>query len=119
MSATLAQILFAATEFRYTSAVSDSLTKSRNPLAVELTMDTLFQNSGAADSLAFEILALRKSGADWAMNVVRGQLLVEIGDTITVVYPRFGLSAGKNFIVKRIRRDASNQYDQFMLYGPQ
>jgi len=94
--------------------------KTRDPLATELVYGTLIEKGADAQAFQQEILDLRRADRfDWQLQIVKDRYTFGIGDTISVFYPRFGFDNGANFIVKRIRRDQTSNYDTVMLYGPQ
>src|SRR6478609_6277006 len=104
------RVAFAAREYR-TTISEDTAIQTKHPLSAELEYNTLLKLSTDAQTFGDEVLALRKLDRDtWAMAVSRQNYTVELGDTITVTYPRFGLDAGKNFIVKRLKRDSNMLY---------
>ena len=119
MPVDVARVAFANREYR--TVVSQDLdVQVRHPLAVELEYNTLFSSSSDALTFASQILALRKLDRDtWAMVVNRQNYSIELGDTIRVTYPRFGLGFGANFIVKRLKRDSNVLYDELTLFGPE
>lgn len=121
MPVDFARASFAVSEYRKTSARQDPTVKIRDPLATELEFNSLLESEADANALGDYILALRKVNGrnNWNLAVKAGALDVEIGDTITVVYPRFGLQDGKNFIVKRIKKAQASLFDEFTLFGPQ
>lgn len=115
------RITFAQKEFRTTAPQEDSAVLTRHPMATELTFTTLMQNNSDAVAFALEILGLRKLDRwNWACYVNKINYPgLEIGMTITITYPRFGLQAGKNFIIKRLKTDSNALFDELSLFGPQ
>jgi hypothetical protein len=114
----LNRLNFAAVEFRK-ATVEDSTVKTNEPLATEFQLQTPFASESPAANLASHLLNLRKTNrGDWVVLVKEGMNFT-IGETITLRHRRFGLLNGKNFIVKRIRRDLSGVYDQLTLFGPE
>ena len=113
------RVAFAQQEYR--TVVSQDLTvQTKHPLSVDLEYNTLLSLQSDAQTFGDQILALRKVDRDtWSLYVNRQNYTIEMGDTITLVYPRFGLDGGKNFIVKRLKRDSSLLYDELTLFGPQ
>ena len=113
------RVAFAQREYR--TVVSEDLgVQTKHPLAVELEYNTFISDETDAQDFGDQILALRKEDrSTWSLYVNRQNYQLEIGDTITLVYPRFGLSNGANFIVKRIRRDSNLLYDELTLFGPE
>ncbi len=113
------RVAFAMREYR--SIISEDLAvQAQHPLSVELEFNTFISTQAAAQTFADEVLSLRKLDRDtWTLLVNRQNYQVELGDTITVFFPRFGLSGGKNFIVKRLKRDANLLYEELTLFGPE
>lgn len=116
----LDRVQYARLEFRKTEPAQDAAIKTADPLATDQEVLSLLKNTTDANVFRDQLFELRKiSRYDWSLAVPRGVVTAKVGDTITVSYPRFGLNNGKNFIVKRIRRDTSQLFDQLTLYGPQ
>lgn len=113
------RVAFAVREYR-TVTVEDTAVQTKHPLSVELEFTTFISSSADATTFGTQILNLRKVDRDtWAAVVNKQNNTIEIGDTITLVYPRFGMDSGKNFIVKRLKRDSNVLYDELTLFGPQ
>lgn len=120
MPVDFARVSFSLTEFRKVTQ-TDASVKTRDPLSTELEFNSLLDSEADATTFASQILDLRKVNGrnDWSLTIRKGAINPDIGDTITIVYPRFGLNAGRNFIVKRMKRSQSSLYDEFTLFGPQ
>jgi hypothetical protein len=114
------RVSFAISEYRKTGKRQDLSVQTRDPLATELEFSTLLESQQAANAFGDEVLYLRKFHGrnDWVLNIKKGAINPEIGDTIVVTYPRFGLQSGKSFIVKRMKRSQAGLFDEFTLYGP-
>lgn len=119
MSVDIARISFATREYR--SVIAQDLTiQTKHPLATELEFNTFLSNSVDAAVFGSYLLNLRKLDRfNWYMRILRENYNFTVGDTITVTHPRYGLSAGKNFIVKRIRNDVNNPWVEVTLFGPE
>jgi hypothetical protein len=117
----VARFVFAQREYRTTAPIEDLAVFTKHPLATELEYNTLLREESDANAFGLYVLELRKLDRwTWACYVNKANYSgLEIGQTITVVYPRFGLSAGKNLIVKRIKRDSNALFDELTLIGPQ
>jgi len=115
----VARVAFALREYR--TVVQEDLTvQTKHPLSGEMEFNTLISSSTDATTFASQILGLRKLDRDtWAVAINRQNYAIELGDTVTIVYPRFGLDTGKNFIVKRLKRDSNVLYEELTLFGPQ
>ena len=121
MAVDASRIAFALREYRSAPAVQDLTVQTRHPLATELQQDTLLRTEADASAFAADILALRKLDRwNWGCYIRQQNYPnLEVGMTLTIVYPRFGLSAGKNFIVKRLVEDSSALFYETTLFGPQ
>jgi hypothetical protein len=121
MGADVARIAFAQREYRTTAAIEDPVILARHPLATEMEYNTLFSNESDAVTFGTAVLGLRKLDRwTWSCFVNKENYpSLEIGQTIRVMYPRFGFDLGKNFIIKRIKTDASSQLDELNLFGPE
>jgi hypothetical protein len=119
MAVDIARIAFAGREYR--SVTSEDLSvQTRRPLATELTYNTFIGSSAEALTFGNGILSLLKQDRyNWSIRVKRDVYNVSVGDTITVIYPRFGLETGKNFIVKRVRIDTTSPFVDMALFGPE
>ncbi len=120
MSIDVARIGFSQKEYRGVT-VSDGTVKTRHPLALELTYNTLIKNEADAISFGNDILNLRKLDRwNWVCLVADEYYPnLIIGKTITITYPRFGLQNGKNFIIKRVKTNFDSPYAELGLFGPQ
>ena len=119
MALDLDRVAFAQREYR--TVVSEDLAiQTKHPLAVEMEYNTLISSAADAQAFGDSLLALRKLDRDtWSLYINKQNYDFDVGVTITLVYPRFGLQAGGNFIVKRIKRDSGLLYDELTLFGPQ
>lgn len=110
---------FALTEYR--SVVSEDMTvKTKYPLSSELEYNTLISSETDAQNFGLYVLGLRKLDRNsWQCLLAERDYDFDVGDTITLFYPRFGFDAGKNFIVKRLKRSANSLFHELSLYGPQ
>lgn len=121
MAVDVARIAFAQKEYRTAPAVEDTAVKTRHPLAVELDYNTLLRSDTDASAFGAIVLGLRKLDRwTWACYINKANYPgLEIGQTITLVYPRFGFDNGKNFIIKRLKTDSNALYDELTLFGPE
>lgn len=120
MTVDVTRVAFAQTEYRLAS-VEDASVKTKHPLALELTMDTFLKNESDALLFGSNVLSLRKLDRwTWGCYVVkRFYPNLAIGRTITLAYPRFGFTNGKNFIIKRLKTDELSPYSELTLFGPE
>ncbi len=88
---------------------------------MEMEFVTFLRSESDAVAFGTDFFNLRKLDRwSWACYVNKANYPgLEVGQTITVFYPRFGLSAGKNFIIKRIKTDSNAVFDELTLFGPQ
>lgn len=121
MATDVARVAFAQREYRTAPPVEDLTVLARHPLSVELTYNTLLRNETDATTFGTYVLGLRKLDRwTWACYVnKRNYPALEIGQTITVFYPRFGFTTGKNFIIKRLKTDSNAIFDELTLFGPE
>ena len=121
MAIDVARIAFSQREYRTTAPIEDAAIKTKHPLAVELVYDTLFRSDADAVTFGTYVLGLRKLDRwTWACFINKANYPgLEIGQTITIFYPRFGFNLGKNFIIKHIKVDSNALYDELVLFGPE
>lgn len=118
MTVDIGRIAFASREYRKLK-VEDLSVQTRRPLATEMEYNTYLANPADATVFGGFILSLLKMDRyNWSMRVVRENYDFEIGDTIVVRWPRYGLDLGEEFIVKRIRDDVNNPFVEVALFGP-
>lgn len=100
VNATDAFKAFAQEEWR-TAVASDDAVKAIHKLASELTFDTYLTQTAAAQAEAARRLALYKARRDRLRIPVKNYVIeqVDIGSTVRLQINRFGLDAGKNFLV--------------------
>jgi hypothetical protein len=116
----ITRLAFAQREYRSVTT-EDLAVRTRHPLATELSYNTFLANSTDATTFGNSILSLLKLDRyNWSIRVrSTAYPQLAVGDSITVVYPRYGLAAGKKFIVKRIRLDTTSQWTEMTLFGPE
>lgn len=120
MTVDVARIIFAQKEYR-TTEVNDSSVLTRHPLSSQLDFNTLIKNEADAITFGNVVLGLRNVDRwTWACFLNKFNYpSLELGQTITLVYPRFGMSGGKNFIIKKIKVSAESMFYELNLFGPQ
>lgn len=121
MAVDVARVLYAQSEYRQTSS-SDQTVLAKDSLSTVLEFKSSLLY--AADAVAFmaDILSLRKiTRFDWVLNLRRKPAydVIQLGDTVTLSYPRFGLTAGANFIVKSKGFQLAQGVLSLTLFGPQ
>jgi hypothetical protein len=122
LAATIAQTYKNERSEQYRKTVAnDSAIKTQWPRAVELEFETVLLSATNAAAEATRRLNLYKVRRDTLS--VRARLsnalaaLIDIGSTVVLALPRFGMSAGKPFIVTGIRTDLRNNIFELTLWG--
>ena len=99
----------------------DAAIKIKHKLAPEMTRDTLIVTQAAAATEAARLLALHKVEretyqVDVWLDTALAQSL-DLGNVVSLAYPRFGLTAGKLFIVTGIDADFARGKLKLTLWG--
>ena len=97
----------------------DPAIRARHPLAQELTVETVLDLEADATALRDVLWALYSVQRDTFEIAVecRYAAAVELGDTVRLIVPRFGLSRGKLFRVVRIVEDLRANISTLTLWG--
>jgi hypothetical protein len=100
-------------------AVAEDLSvQTPHPRALSVETETLLDDEGDAQALVDEQLALLKVKRDRYDVEVKGrQLLIRPGDTITLTYPRWGLDAGRDYVVVGLGENTVRQTTELRLWG--
>lgn len=108
---------FATNEYRRV-IVPDASVKVRQPGAFDDTVDTLWANAEDAQAEADEVFDLISADRD-TYNIVASeiQFLVHVGNTVRVVYPRYQLDAGRDFVVLGIVENTTMGTTQLTVWG--
>lgn len=116
VSATQKQFL--AEEYRYVTS-SDSSIKADYLLAQSPSaLPLLYDDQSAAQARADNLLALYKVRRQFlTVTFKRQPHLMDLGDTIRITWPRFGLAAGKAFLIVGIREECQSQRCSVTLWG--
>lgn len=94
------------------------LTKTRRPLSVELEVDTKLIDVVDAEVEAQRRLDLLEPDYQHYDVLVKDQrFLRSVGDTVTIVYNRFGLEAGRDFIILGIDEDSNTLLTRLRVWG--
>lgn len=122
LGSTVAETYRSERRVEYRSVVaSDASIKTQWPKAVELTFDTLLISATDAGNESTRRRDLYKVRRDTLLAKCRLTdalaAAVDIGKTITVQLPRFGMSSGKHFIITGIRTDMRNNVFDLTLWG--
>jgi hypothetical protein len=120
MPALSARITFIKEEYRVYKT-NDAAALTAFPSSDIFKISTFFNNEADATTLGTTLLALRKAdrGNWYAVLSDRYRFVLQVGKTYTIIHPRFGLSAGKNFIVKGVRESSNSRTIEVSLFGPQ
>jgi len=114
-TAQFAEFVSAAQRFK---SAEDASVKTRQSLAVEREVRAFFDGSADAASEATRQQSLFGAERDIYRVIVRGhQFKRALGETVTLKYPRFGLSAGKDYIVIGLREDTRLKTTELVLWG--
>lgn len=115
----ISRVNFASREFRSTDAATDSAVEAADLLSEKLTFASLLEQESDAEDLRDAILAMRALGRDtWTVEIPRSVQVGEVGDTITINTPRFGITSG-NFLIKGKKVSFDTPYSIYTLYGPE
>lgn len=105
---------------RQTSPRVNTATQSLHPLAGDMVLDTLLKFEADADAEAARQLAMRSTRRDRVVlsYKLEPQLpVVDVGDVVRVVLPRFGYNSGRDFRVTGARLDAAARLATLELWG--
>lgn len=124
MATDVERVKFSLREYRSLSIPDDdgdATVRARHPLAIQLSYNTMISSQADAENFGAYMMNLR-SGERTSWQTLISKINypnLEIGDTITIFFSRFGLETGKNFIVKRLKRDSESLYYEVNLFGPE
>jgi len=119
-AATAAAITFAGSEWR-TAVASDSAIQDQHLLAPQLAAESLMIDASAAATEAARLLALHKVLRDrYRVTAHLSQGLVDavdLGDTVALYSPRYGLDSGKLMIVTGLQYEVQADLLTLDLWG--
>lgn len=99
-------------------AASDRVLRERHPLAEEAVTTTLLSDRSSAATEAARLLGLFGSGRSAYRVLLKTQpFALDLGQTVTVTYPRHGLEDGRNFVVVGMVEDSSQNEITLDLWG--
>ena len=104
-----------------TAPAEDAAVKNRYKLAGELRRDTLLVTQANAEAEAARLLALYKVRRDTFK--VRARLSaaevenIDLGQVVRLTWPRYGLAAGRLFVVTGLRQDFERDAVEVTLWG--
>jgi len=108
---------FTARELRQTTA-EDATVLDKHPLAEDLEVDTLLDPSADASAEASRLLDLYKVDRSvYRVKLKTQPFALELGDTVKLTYPRFGLASGKDLRVIGLTEDAGVNEVEVTLWG--
>lgn len=100
---------------------SDSSVLTANATSPEISFDTLIVNKSDADAEAARRLTIYKTRRDIIELRVRTDSslasVLDLGRIVTLQVNRYGLSAGKKFLVVSVRTDMRNNMFDLVLWG--
>jgi hypothetical protein len=116
-AATAARRAFTARDVRYVTA-EDGSVLAKHPLAGDLEINTLMDGDTAATTEAARLLNLYGADRDlFRVRLKTQPFALELADPVRLVYPRFGLQAGKLFRVIGLVEDAAINEVELTLWG--
>lgn len=109
---------FVSQPIRYPAPSEDLSIEALRGLPGDFTGDSLFANEADAVAEQARRLALTKVQRDrYEITFRRHQFLLRLGDTVRVVYPQWGLSAGRDFVVLALSENTSTKRTTATLWG--
>lgn len=119
-SVTAARAGYLANEYRRVQA-SDSAVQAANTASPEIEFLTLLVNAADASAEATRLLTIYKARRDMLIVRVRVDTALaaalDLGKVITLTLPRYGLQAGKQFLIIGLRSDMRNRMFDLTLWG--
>lgn len=119
MTVTAARLAFISQSLRYATN-SDSAIKTNYPLAREVSIDSFFSASAdaiAVNSDAFDLLKVARGAWELIIPEVLDLDFSQKTPTITFFHSKYGLSAGKTFMVTEYGPDRANQQTRLVIWG--
>ncbi|MCE6993051.1 hypothetical protein [Dyadobacter sp. CY323] len=108
---------FVSEEYRYVSG-QDEVVRSQNTQAVELVFKTKLALKADAEALLARLQRIYSKKRRIIQVPIYGALFrLYIGSTVKLVYGRFGLSSGSNFLISSIGEDAETGLTTLDLWG--
>lgn len=102
----------------WTEPATDAVTATESLLAGELEKDTLFDLEADAEAERDRLLALlsaRRQPFDVTVRLGGGFDAVAVGQTVTLIDTRYGLAAGRDFVVLRRTSNTEPEIPELML----
>ena len=108
---------FLGEEFRV-SRTQDSAVKTRHPLARHFNLESLIDSKVNADAESSRLQTLHGTDRDFfEIELKNVRYDKQIGDRIKITHSRFGLSAGKNFILVGFDENARRDTNTIVVWG--
>lgn len=99
-------------------AASDPAIRSRHPLADEAVITTLLIEESSAAAEAERLLSIFGAGRVAYRVLLKTQpFALELGQTVTLTYPRHGLDEGRNLVVVGMVEDSAQNEISLDLWG--
>lgn len=119
MALSLTRINFVAREWREV-VDTDNDVQTEYLLAPELTVTTLIDDATDAATEAARVQALRgtrRHRYEFVVSLTGETIDLDLGSTIQISHDRFGLAAGKNFVVISVEPDAQKKTLRLGVWG--
>jgi len=117
MPATLARQEFVSSSSRWVVA-QDTTIKTAHPLAQETAYESGFDALSDAQTHANLLKSLYGTKRDvYTVTVVNQKFQRRIGETLTLKSSRFGLAAGRDFIIIGVAEDATKPVTTLRVWG--
>jgi hypothetical protein len=109
---------FVGQEYRYPEPSEDLAIEALRRLPGDFTGTSLFADETDAETEQDRRLALTKDQKDtYEVDFREHEWLLRLGDTVTVEWPQWGLGAGRDFLVLRIRERSDARKTTAELWG--
>ena len=102
------------------ASYEDTSVQTKHLLAGEFQIDTLLLLLADADTEAVRLQSLRgvkRDRFEFGIELTATTVVIDQGDIIEVIHPRFGLSGGKNFVVLSVESDPRNKTVTLGIWG--
>jgi len=114
---------FATNEWRRVVAKDDAVWNptaqtGKHPRAKDLTIDSLWNDSADAQTEVDSLHSLVKADRNtYRVTCVGMHFRARVGETVRLIHPRFGLSAGKAMLILGVTENTSTGLTDFRLWG--
>lgn len=108
---------FLSTEYRYVTQQNEVL-RAQDKHASELVFNTNISDKADAETLLARLVELySQKRSVYTLTIHRSMFRYDLGDTVKLVYDRYGLNNGKNLLVVNIMEDAESGQVTMELWG--